>query len=454
MKKIYWMAALLLSIQTIQAQLSDPVLKHLIDKAYEKSSAVKINEIRIQQTQIDRRTAKQTYLPKASVNTTYTRLNDDILFPTDMETLLLGTQRLLIKEAVGLPFNSQLPSSIKLKPVPAIQEKNIFKVTANSQIVVFSGGKVPLALKAIKRQENVLRISNEKERIQLIAEIVNTYDQLSLVLASEKVLSSSAELLNEQNRFAENAIRNGLAIPLERQKVELAQERLHVKQVEFTSNKNILLEKLLQLTGIPIEQLAKLHPDLQPILMNADSLKETERTEIKLLNEAIAATEYKRKMELTDYIPKVALFGQYEFRKKDLSLLDPVWYAGIRLQWNIFDGFTAKNNAEKSSLDKQFYREQQQQVTELYDLAVTKATYEWKTANQKISMAQQQFSLATKIKDFVSKQYQNGLTTLTELLNAYNELEKTGLDLQSAYYEQRKVTIQLLQYKGILQQYF
>ena len=69
-------------------------------------------------------------------------------------------------------------------------------------------------------------------------------------------------------------------------------------------------------------------------------------------------------------------------------------------------------------------------------------------------MAQQQFSLATKIKDFVSKQYQNGLTTLTELLNAYNELEKTGLDLQSTYYEQRKVTIQLLQYKGILQQYF
>ena len=139
MKKIYWMAAFLLSMQSIQAQLSDPVLKHLIDKAYEKSSAVKVNEIRIQQTQIDRRTARQTYLPKASVNATYTRLNDDILFPTDMETLLLGTQRLLIKEAVGLPFNSQLPSSIKLKPVPAIQEKNIFKVTANSQIVVFSG---------------------------------------------------------------------------------------------------------------------------------------------------------------------------------------------------------------------------------------------------------------------------------------------------------------------------
>ena len=108
-----------------------------------------------------------------------------------------------------------------------------------------AGGKVPLALKAIKRQENLLRISNEKERIQLIAEIVNTYDQLSLVLASEKVLSSSAELLNEQSRFVENAIRNGLATPLERQKVELAQERLHAKQVEFISNKNILLEKII-----------------------------------------------------------------------------------------------------------------------------------------------------------------------------------------------------------------
>lgn len=454
MKKISVIALLLLSFQAIRAQVPDPVLKNLIDKAYEKSSAVKINGYKIRQTEIDRRTAKQTYLPRVGFSTTYTRLNDDILFPSDLQTLLLGTQRLLIKEKVGLGFNSQLPASIQLKEVPPIQEKNIFKVTANSQMIVFSGLKVPLAIKASHHQENILRISNEKERVQVIADVVTTYDQLSLVLASEKVLASSEDLLNEQKRFVENAIRNGLATPLERQKIELAQERLHVKQVEFTSNKNTLIEKLHQLTGLPVEQLLTIHPVLQPMLIEADSLKEAERPETKMLNEAIIATEYKRKMELTDYLPKVAVFGQYEFRKQDLSMLDPRWYAGVRLQWSIFDGFTAKNNAEKSSIDKQVYMEQQQQINELYNLAVTKSTLEWKTANQKISMAQQQVLLANKMLDFVSKQYQNGLTTLTELLNALNDKEKAGLDLQSAFFEQRKASIAVLQYKGILPQYF
>lgn len=454
MKKISVIALLLLSFQAIRAQVPDPVLKNLIDKAYEKSSAVKINGYKIRQTEIDRRTAKQTYLPRVGFSTTYTRLNDDILFPSDLQTLLLGTQRLLIKEKVGLGFNSQLPASIQLKEVPPIQEKNIFKVTANSQMIVFSGLKVPLAIKASHHQENILRISNEKERVQVIADVVTTYDQLSLVLASEKVLASSEDLLNEQKRFVENAIRNGLATPLERQKIELAQERLHVKQVEFTSNKNTLIEKLHQLTGLPVEQLLTIHPVLQPMLIEADSLKEAERPETKMLNEAIIATEYKRKMELTDYLPKVAVFGQYEFRKQDLSMLDPRWYAGVRLQWSIFDGFTAKNNAEKSSIDKQVYMEQQQQINELYNLAVTKSTLEWKTANQKISMAQQQVLLANKMLDFVSKQYQNGLTTLTELLNALNDKEKAGLDLQSAFFEQRKASTAVLQYKGILPQYF
>lgn len=454
MKKISGLVVLLLSILTSKAQFADPQVKELVEKAYAKSAGVKINNIKIKQTETDRKTAKQTFLPRAGVNATYTRLNNDLLFPTDMETLLLGTQRLLIKEKAGLPFNSQLPATIKLTPVPPIQDKNIFKVTANTQIILFSGGKVPMALQASRHQENILKLANEKERTQLIVDVTGTFDQLALVLASEQVLKTSENLLQEQSRFVEHAITNGLATPIERQKIELARERILVKQLEFTSNKTSLLEKLHQLTGISITELSGLHPALQPVLLETDSLPETEQTEIKMLNEAITATEFKRKMELTDYIPKIALFGQYEFRKKDLSLLDPAWYAGIRLQWNLFDGFTARNNAEKSSLEKQVYREQQQQITEMYQLAVTKSMLDWKTANQKIIMTKQQVTLAGKVAELITKQYRNGLTTLTELLNAFNDQEKANLDLQNAYYEQRKTAIQLLNYKGILTQYY
>jgi outer membrane protein TolC len=155
-------------------------------------------------------------------------------------------------------------------------------------------------------------------------------------------------------------------------------------------------------------------------------------------------------MEQTEFIPKLAMFGQYEFRKQNLSLLDPVWYTGFRLQWNLFDGFTAKENIHKIEMDKKIYEEQKKEISELQKLGITKATVEFATANQKINMTREQLVLAEKMYELTNKQYKNGLTTLTELLSSINEKEKTNLDLIAVYYEQRIAAIQLLDAKGIL----
>lgn len=71
-------------------------------------------------------------------------------------------------------------------------------------------------------------------------------------------------------------------------------------------------------------------------------------------------------------------------------------------------------------------------------------------AGQRIRMLQAQESLAAETLGFVTKQYRNGLTTMTELLNALNDLEKAGFDLQQAFYEQRRAGLQLLDTNGTL----
>jgi outer membrane protein TolC len=65
-------------------------------------------------------------------------------------------------------------------------------------------------------------------------------------------------------------------------------------------------------------------------------------------------------------------------------------------------------------------------------------------------MVNAQVALAKETLDFVSKQYKNGLTNLTELLNVLNDLEKARFDLQQAFYEQRKASLQLQDVNGTL----
>jgi outer membrane protein TolC len=195
-----------------------------------------------------------------------------------------------------------------------------------------------------------------------------------------------------------------------------------------------------------------LNPTLQPILIESDSAstKTGVRIEVKAMDEAIIALSYKQKIEKTELIPKLAMFGQYEFRKQNLSLLDPVWYAGIRLQWNLFDGFTAKENIRKIEMDKMIYEEQKKEINDLQKLGITKATVEFTTANQKMVMTREQLLLADRMYDLTNKQYKNGLTTLTELLSSINEKEKTNLDLLAVYFEQHTAAIQLLDARGFL----
>ena len=146
----------------------------------------------------------------------------------------------------------------------------------------------------------------------------------------------------------------------------------------------------------------------------------------------------------------MAIFGQYETRKKDLSLFDPKWYAGVRLQWNVFDGLTAKNNAKKIALERKTLEVQKKSAAELFELGYKKALEDYRVASQKIILRKTEADLAVSTYEFVSKQYLNGLTTITELLNALTDVEKARFEMQQSIYEQRRAALQAAEINGTL----
>ena len=135
-------------------------------------------------------------------------------------------------------------------------------------------------------------------------------------------------------------------------------------------------------------------------------------------------------------------------------MLDPKWYVGLRLQWNVFDGFTARNNARKVRLEQSILEEQKKDAEKLIELSKVKALADVTTVRQKLGLADAQVQLAAKTYDFINKQYHNSLVSQTEVLNALTELEKARLDQQQIFFEQRRAAIQLLQAKGLLIRYF
>ncbi|PWH87150.1 TolC family protein [Brumimicrobium oceani] len=427
----------------------DPYLQELISKGLNKSQTVKINDINEEQAALDQRLAKSTFIPKVTLNGSFTRLNDDLTFDQETQELLMSTQKLLIKEAVGLPFNMPFPEGIELRDAPNLQDKNILKSSVDVDWVLFSGMEATNAIKASKHKASSLNYLGLAEKDKIAIQIITAYDQLALVNASEKVLVTSEEYLMEQDNFVKKAIQNGLATPIGRKKVELAQQQLEGKKLDFQHNKILLIEQLHQLTGEDKERLKLMTPKLQMSgISNKSELEK--RNEIKALEAAEQATLYKSKMEKSNFIPKVALKGHYEFLDEGLSLLDPKWYVGVGVKWNIFDGNQSRIKAKKTELESLKYRERIEEAEEMIALSVINAQLNYESKIQSLKIVEKEVELAQDTYDMVNKQYKSNLASINDVLDALTALEKTNFKYQEAVFNQRKANTELLHAKGVL----
>ncbi|WP_417619681.1 TolC family protein [Oceanihabitans sediminis] len=431
------------------AQDLDPVLKDLIHKGLEKNHQINANRLEGEQAKIDQQLAKSVFLPKVTFNGSFTRLNDDITFDHETQVLLKETQKLVIKEALGLPFNAPFPENIPLQDAPNLQDKNILKSSVDVDWVLFSGLEASNALKASKHKEASLNYVGMAEKDKLALQIIEAYDKLALVKASKQVLDNTENYLNEQAFYVNKAIENGLTTPISRKKIELAQQQLEAKKLEFEHNNILLIEVLHQLTGEARENLRMLQPQLASFVVASNANIE-KRYEVKALEEAEKATLYKAKMEKSNFIPKVAMKGHYEFIEDDLSLLDPKWYVGVGVRWNIFDGNHARLKSKQTALEGQKYRDKIEEAEEMISLSIIKSELEYQSAQQNTLIVKKEIEIANETYELVNKQYKNNLTSITELLDALNDVEKANFKLQESYFNERRALANMLHAKGTL----
>ncbi|PID68328.1 MAG: transporter [Flavobacteriia bacterium] len=448
LKPLVVVLMLWVALPTQAQHLSDDV-KMLIDKAQNKNHQLKINALQAQQNNTDSKIAISTFIPKVTVNAGYTRLNDDVVLDDNMTQLLIGTQKLLIKEALGIPFNMALPDNVPVQGIPPLLEKDIFKANVDVDWVLFSGLKVNKTLKAIKHKNLALEHQNDIDKEKLILKVINAYEQLALIKASQKVITSTDNYLQEQARFVSKAVSNGLALPVDEQKVTLALNQLSYKRLELNNQEALILSLLQQLTGAEPQTLIALDPKPEPMAIATD-LASQPRHELLALQEARIAKSYQKKAEQTYYIPQLAIKGHYEFIDEDLSLFDPQWYIGAGLKWTLFDRNTGRQKANRLALDMAQYDEKYSEAEELIALSNIKAELSYKTAQRQLEIAEANIALTEDTYNLVNKQYKNDLTTMTEVLEALKDLEQARLDYDKAVYNQRKAGIEWLYAKGLL----
>ena len=249
MKKLTFAFLLFFSVALLgQKNLTTNELE-IINLSLEKSYELKNSSNELLMDSIDTRVIKQNYIPTLSLNGIYAYGGSNI--NSDIPTLKLPLSGINL-------FEGETEMDLKY---------NFFNTNLTAKALLFSGMQVNYGSKANNEKIRAKNYMLDKEKADIITDVIDTFDKIELMKQAELVINESGKRLTKEKEIVTAAIKNGLAIPYDRQKIMAAELKLASKKVELFGNLSLLYLKLSMLCGQKISALEAYHFELKPWLL-------------------------------------------------------------------------------------------------------------------------------------------------------------------------------------------
>lgn len=430
-----------------------PELKNLIQHALDSSYLLANEKIEIQQTGIQKAQVLESYLPRIDAMGMYAIGDADLT--TNLPKL---TSAILKLPAMGdMTFENDAKLAIG---------------TLNAKMLLFSGLKVPYATKALAEKAKAQGVMTEKDESDIVAEVIRTYDILAILQQSDSVVAESARRLEMEKKTAHKALENGLMVPFDMKKIEIAILTLDSKKIEIAGSRTLVYQKLSQLTHLPMDSLTMLHAKLVPWLASVPKESIDNRPELRALDFSIMANKYKMRSEQFYWLPKVQAMGSFGYYgisdihigtpfynpqlKSNIALdvnkavLPSAWYVGIGLKWELFDGFHGYHNVQLARLEMDKNINNRLNATAMLNLNLQKAKVDLQVSSQQLQIKEKQLDYGKSNLEMAIKGYREGLATITERIQEETEYQKMQLEYIQALYNQRQNAVEYMKAMGNL----
>ena len=326
--------------------------------------------------------------------------------------------------------------------------------------------QVFIGLKAAKSTKEFYQLNAELTEEQIIERVSNAYFQVFTIQQKKETLENSYVSTEKARNIIKSLFDNGLAkkIDLDRTNVNLTNINTILKQQQNAINQ---AENALKFyMGMPIEnkiELVKADMEITPHLLD-ETVRTDERSEIKILNKQRELLQYNKKAVEAAYYPIVNLNANYSWQglgdkfpltngeKNGVYWAD---YSAITLGVNIpiFNGFATKARVEMAQIELDKLDVSIKDTKLSLDLSYQNAKSQIENSLLALENQKANVSLAETVTSNTKHNYQYGLATLTELLEAENALVEAKNNYSNAILEYKIAEIQYYKAKGELKNY-
>jgi outer membrane protein len=309
-----------------------------------------------------------------------------------------------------------------------------------------------IGLKAAKTSREFYRLNAQLTEEQLIEQVATTYYRVLVQKHQVAVIDSTISNTEKLQAVIQGLFENGLA------------KKIDVDRISV--NVSNLKNQLKFYMGMPIEtavnisnvELASIRPT--PVA-GGDTMDVGGRTELQVLNTQQGLLRYQKQAAKGEYYPTLSLSGAYSYQ--GLSNRFPVfkgetrganWFdvvsASLNLRVPIFNGFATRARIRQADVSIRKLNEDISSTRLSLSLAYENARTQINNSIITLNNQKANVSLAQQVYENTQNNYNNGLATLTDLLNAENSLTEAQNNYSSALLDYKVSEIQLIKAQGTL----
>ena len=300
-------------------------------------------------------------------------------------------------------------------------EFNVISVLQLNQ-VIWDGG-------ITKAKKGIIEASSEIEKADLEVSLFGLEDQVNnlffgILLIDEQVNQVEilkSTLLRNMKRV-EIAVENGTAYSSDIDEIHVEVINVDQRLEELRSNRNAYVNVLAAMIGEPIDDSESFaRPEIEMDYLSM----ENNRPELSLFKNQEYLVEAQSRIEKSMLYPKVGLLGFGTFIQPGVdfgaSTLNNIFVGGLSLNWNLGSLYKNGNNKKITKINLQKVQLQRETFLFSTNLELTQTQLELQKFETLLEQDRKILALKSKIRNAYDVKYENGVSTMNELLNRTNE---------------------------------
>ncbi|WP_312399764.1 TolC family protein [Chryseobacterium sp.] len=296
---------------------------------------------------------------------------------------------------------------------------------ANLSVPIYSGGRIKYGIQSAKYLVEASKLSTENDKIAIAYNVAQAYNNLFKANQSIKVLEENLTASQKRDETFLKLENNGVIARNDRLKANLQTSNIELQLLEAKNNYNIANINMDLLLGIPETTEIEVDQnyidegsDVKPVDFYVNEAKDN-RKDLQALGKQREAAALGTKAAKAENLPSIAFTGGYVAADipKFLTIYNAV-NVGIGVSYNLSNIWKENSSYKQSQAREKQLSASNELLNDNIKLDVNREYQNTDYSKKRITVFEKSAEQANENYRITKNKYDNGLATMTELLDA------------------------------------